>query len=421
MRALFLCYRGNPRSGGQGIYLYHLTRELAKLGVEIDVLVGPPYPYLPEEWTEPIDDWAEIHRIENLNIWALRTSSLPYEKLKRIYSPWNFVDYFLTRFHVFPEMETFSFRAFFHLNRLLRTRHYDIIHDVQCLGWGLLPMKAYGIPIITTVHHPLAMDREADFLIDRNMWELATTIMFYPLTMQRTVINRLDRVITSSVDGIGVLNKAYGVSPDRVSVVYNGIDLDVFNNTGEKREERSLLFVGNTEDHKKGMRYLFEALAMLPADIHLTIVDEGPPDRLSAWGMIQELGLEKRVTFTGKVDLKTLVHLYSTKTILVMSSLHEGFGLPAAEAMACEAPVVVTGVGSLPEVIGGDGAGVMVPPKDPAALKDAILALLKDKKRQRLLGKKGRKRVVENFAWPVAAKNTLDVYKDVIKAYRSKP
>jgi glycosyltransferase involved in cell wall biosynthesis len=411
MRVLFLCYRGNPYCGGQGIYLYHLTRELSKLGVEIDVIVGPPYP-------DPMEEWARVFRVENLNLWCERTRRLPYDKLKRVFSPWNFVDYFLTRFHIFPEMETFSFRAFFLLKELLRENRYDIIHDVQCLGWGLLPMRGYGIPIVSTVHHPLTLDREADFLIDKNAWELATTILFYPLVMQRVVINRLDRVITSSREGILELVKAFGLPAGKISAVYNGMDVELFRNGGQKRKERSLLFVGNTEDPKKGMRYLFEAMALLPEDITLTIVDEGPPNRLTAWGMIQELGLEKRVVFTGKVDVSELVRLYCTATVLVMSSLHEGFGLPAAEAMACETPVVATSAGALKEVVGADGAGILVPPKDPRALAQAVTALMKDKKLRRAMGGKGRQRAVANFAWPVAAKNTLEVYRDVIDAYR---
>lgn len=412
MKVLFLCYRGNPFCGGQGIYLYHLTRELASLGVEIDVVVGPPYP-------DPMEKWARVYRLENLNLWFIRTRHIPYEKLARIYSPWNFVDYFLTRFHVFSEMETFSMRSLFFLKDLLRNNSYDIIHDVQCLGWGLLPMKGFGIPIITTVHHPLTKDREADYLRDNSFWEYATTTLFYPLAMQKMVINRLDRVITSSREGVEELQRAFGMKSKNISMVYNGLDVDIFKNTGEKREEKSLLFVGNTEDQKKGLRYLFEALSMLPKDITLTIVDEGPPKRLSAYGMIKKFGVEERVTFTGKVDIKTLVHLYSTKTILVMSSLHEGFGLPAAEAMACETAVVVTTAGALKEVVGRSGeAGIMVPPQNSRAIRNAVLELLNNRRLRDKMGRKGRERVVEHFSWPVAAKNTLKVYEQVLKEYR---
>ncbi len=409
MRVLFLCYRGNPYCGGQGIYLYYLTRELARLGVEIDILVGPPYP-------DNIDNWATVYRIENLNLFFEMTKKMPLDKLKRIFSFWNFIDYILTRFHIFPEMETFSLRSFFFLRKLLKKKRYDLIHDIQCLGWGLLPMKGYGIPLISTVHHPLRRDRDADFLVDKSLWDYFTTIMFYPLTMQRVIINRLDRVITSSEEGIEELNRSFGLNSAKINAVLNGMDVDEFTCTGEAREERSLLYVGNTEDHKKGLIYLFEALKMLPEDITLTLVDEGPPNRLSAITIIRKLGLEHRVHFTGKIESKELVHLYSTKTLLVLSSLYEGFGLPAAEAMSCEMPVVATTAGALKEVVSSD-CGILVPPKDSNALKDAILKLIDDKELRIKLGKEGKKRAGDNFAWPVAAKKTLDVYRDVIQEY----
>lgn len=412
MRALFLCYRGNPFCGGQGIYLYYLTRELAKLGVEIDVIVGPPYP-------EPMERWARVYRVENLNIWSIRTKHFGYEKLARVLSPMNFLDYVLTRFHVFPEMETFSMRAFHLLTKLLKERTYDIIHDVQCLAWGLLPMKAFGIPIISTVHHPLTRDREADFIRDNSFWEYATTALFYPLMMQRTVINRLNRIITSSEEGVEELHNAFGLSKEKISVVYNGLDVDVFKNGGEKREENSLLFVGNTEDYKKGTRYLLEMLSLLPEKVKLTIVDEGPPKRTSAYDLAKKFGVEKRIEFTGKVDLATLVHLYCTKTLVVVSSLHEGFGLPAAEGMACETAVVSTDSGALKEVMVDGETGYLVPAKNPRAMADAVMKLLGNKSLRMKMGKAGRKRAVKNFSWPAAAKNTLRVYRDVIETYRS--
>ncbi|HOK00976.1 MAG TPA: glycosyltransferase family 4 protein [Spirochaetota bacterium] len=412
MRVLISGYRGNPYCGGQGIYIYNLSRELAKLGVEVDVMVGPPYP-------DPLEEWATVYKIENLNIWSIKTKDIPYEKLVRIFSPWNFADYILTRLHMFPEMETYSFRAFFALKKILKEKRYDIIHDIQSLGWATVPMKGYGIPIVTTVHHPLTKDREADLMGNFGLWDKTTTILFYPLVMQSFVIKRLDRVITSFREGITELNKAFGVKPEKVSVVYNGMDVDLFQNTGEPREENALLFVGNTEDSKKGLIYLFEAMTMLPENVTLTIVDDGPPKKMTAADMIKKFNLSHRVKFTGKLSYEALVSLYSRKTILVMSSLFEGFGLPAVEAMACKTPVVVTTAGSLKEVVTED-CGILVPPKDPIALKDAILKLLSDSELRKKMGENGRRRAVENFSWPVAAKNTLKVYEDVIREFRRK-
>lgn len=412
MRVLILGYRGNPYCGGQGIYIYNLSKELAKLGVKVDVMVGPPYP-------DPLEEWATVHKIENLNMWSIKTKDIPLEKLKRIFSPWNFLDYILTRLHMFPEMETFSFRAFFALEKILKTKRYDLIHDIQSLGWATVPMKGYGIPIVTTVHHPLTKDREADLQRNWGFWDKTTTILFYPLVMQGFVIRRLDRIITSFKEGVDELQKAFRVKKERVSVVYNGMDVEMFQNTGEPREENALLFVGNTEDTKKGLVYLFEAMTLLPEYVTLTIVDDGPPKKMTAGDLIKKYNLGHRVKFTGKLSYDQLVSIYSRKTILVMSSLFEGFGLPAVEAMSCQTPVVVTTSGSLKEVVSPE-CGILVPPKDPVALKDAIMKLLKNKKMREKMGKAGRKWAVENFSWPVAAKNTLEVYKDVIKEYRSR-
>ena len=409
MKILFLCYRGNPYCGGQGIYLYYLTRELARLGVKIDVLVGPPYP-------DPLDKWATVYKIENLNLWALKTRSLDLNKLKRIFSPLNFVDYLLTRFHFFPEMETFSFRAFAFLKKLLKEKEYDLIHDVQSLGWGLYPMRTFQIPMITTVHHPLTRDREADLMMDKTLWEKITTILFYPLSMQKFIIKKLDGVITSFQAGIEELHQAFKVKKEKISVVYNGLDVDLFQNDGSVREKKSLLFVGNTEDHKKGIIYLLEALTLLPKEITLTIVDEGPPLKNFAYKLVKKFNLENRVFFTGKVDQHRLVNLYSSKTILVMSSLYEGFGLPAAEAMACKTPVVATEVGALREVV-IEGTGLLVPPKNPEALQKAILKIIADEKWQQRLGAKGRSWVVSKFSWPVVAKNTMKSYQRFIRSF----
>jgi glycosyltransferase involved in cell wall biosynthesis len=133
--------------------------------------------------------------------------------------------------------------------------------------------------------------------------------------------------------------------------------------------------------------------------------------------MIKKMGLESRVSFTGKLSYEALVSMYSRKTMLVMSSLFEGFGLPAVEAMSCKTPVVSTTSGALKEVV-SEECGILVPPKDPVALKNGIEKLLADKKLREKMGEKGRKWAVDNFSWPVAAKNTLDVYRQAVEEYR---
>jgi len=101
--------------------------------------------------------------------------------------------------------------------------------------------------------------------------------------------------------------------------------------------------------------------------------------------------------------------------ICVVPSIYEGFGLPAAEAMSCQLPVVSTSGGALPEVVGRDGdSGIIVPPADPAAIASAVERLLEDENLRRQMGEAGRKRIEQNFTWEQAARETLEVYREVL-------
>jgi glycosyltransferase involved in cell wall biosynthesis len=130
--------------------------------------------------------------------------------------------------------------------------------------------------------------------------------------------------------------------------------------------------------------------------------------------LVEEWGLSSRVAFTGKVSTEALRALYRRTEVAVLPSLYEGFGLPAAEAMACETPVVATAVGALPEVLGNEGAGDLVPPRNPQALARAILKLQADAEERRKMGLLGRKRVEEFFTWEKVAERTVNVYRELI-------
>ena len=121
------------------------------------------------------------------------------------------------------------------------------------------------------------------------------------------------------------------------------------------------------------------------------------------------------MTLTGRIDRQELADLYSASAIAVVPSLHEGFGFPAAEAMSSRLPVISTTAGALPEVVGNDGdAGLLIPPADSAALATALRRLLSDESLRRRMGERGRKRVVENFSWRQAARNTVGVYEELL-------
>lgn len=406
MKICLLCYRGNPYCGGQGVYLYYLSRELARRGHEVTVLVGPPYP-----WPMP---WARTIHVENLNLWGVRRKFLPPASPWRIFGPLNFFELAATRFGFFPEMLTFSLRALPILRRELDGKGVPILHDVQSLGYGLLLMKRLARGLITTVHHPLTVDFQASLERNRSLKEKYFTIVFYPLGMHRRVIRHCDRIVTSSRETVEAIQRSFGVPPHRIRMVYNGLDADFFRPLRQERIPGRLLFVGNTDDYKKGIIYLLQALLNLPSSITLTIVDDGPPAKAHVPHLVDRMGLSRRVTFTGKIAGERLRHLYNSCQAVIVPSLYEGFGLPAAEAMACATPVVATRAGALPEVVGEDGAAILVPPRSPSALAEAIGRILSRETDREKMGRIGRERVERLFTWEKVAQRTEEIYKELL-------
>jgi glycosyltransferase involved in cell wall biosynthesis len=407
MNICLLSYRGNPYCGGQGVYLYFLSRELAKLGHSLTLLVGPPDP-----WPMP---WARTIRVEGLNLWGVRRNFLPPSDPWRIFRPLNLFEFAATRLGFFPEMFIFSFRALRMLGEIFPRESFDVFHDVQSLGYGLLLVKQFRRPLVTMVHHPLTIDFCHSLERDRNFKEKYYTVVFYPLGMQGRVIRRCDRVLTSSQETAREIERAFGVPAHRIRNVANGLDTDFFQpGNGTRRENNRLLFVGNTDDPKKGVLYLLHAMVDLPERITLRIVDDGSPVKSFAPDLVKRLGLGRRVTFTGKLSAEALREEYRSSQVTVVPSLYEGFGLPAAEAMACGSPVVATTAGALREVVGEDGAGVLVPPRNPKALAKGIRQVLEDREQGEKMGRSGRERMERLFSWRRVAERTVSVYEELM-------
>jgi len=405
-----LSYRGNPYCGGQGIYLTYLANELIKLGHEVHVIVGPPWPLFLRG--------ATVHQVENFNFFGKKRDFLPPGNPFKIFSPLHFYEFGASRLGVFPEIKAFSFRAFFKLLHLARTHRFDILHDNQCLGYGMLLWKLLGVPVVSTLHHPLSIDRATWFEQPSTLKQKVKRVLYYPLLMQKIVSNRLDRIITVSHDSAREIHQAFGIPPEKIRVVYNGLDSREFAPIpGLAKKPNSLIFVGNSEDRKKGLLYLLQALAYLPENVSLTVVDGGAPQRSFAPMLAEKYQVGRRVFFTGKIGPGELVRLYGSAEIAVVPSLYEGFGFPAAEAMSCELPVVSSTAGALPEVVGNDGAGILVPARDGPALAKAIRRLLEDPELRRQMGQAGRRRVVNLFTWENAARQMVEVYREAIDAH----
>ena len=211
---------------------------------------------------------------------------------------------------------------------------------------------------------------------------------------------------------------AFRIDRSKVRVVHNGTDRDLFKpNLNVSKEPNSIITVNSGDSPIKGADYLLQALKMLrngASQPHLTIVGRIAPESRNM-RIVRELGLEDMVTFTGRIDDDELVTLYASSEVAVVPSLYEGFGFPAAEAMACGTPVVASLAGALPEVVGENNeAGISVPPADSKALAEAINELLANEVLRKEMGEAGIKRVKEHFNWKRAAEDTVKVYEELL-------
>jgi len=419
-RICFVAYRGNMNCGGQGVYLWFLCRELSRLGFEIDVFVGPPYP-------DPMPFVARVHQLPNREFWAKwftgdYAGMLPDQNALGIFKPLNFYELASSRMGFLPEPFAFSMRAFSSISTRLRSKErWDLVHDVQCLGYGLLGLKAMGLPVVTTVHHPLTVDRRASFIRDTNITEAVGSMQFYPIGMQSFVARRIDRVLTSSQCSVDQIANDFGVARSNITNVWNGIDSEIFCPDGSvPKSQTDVLCVGRASDPNKGIRTLIQALGMTPKHVTMTLVDnDHPGNEVFKWA--QEAGVGERLRVTGRVPADELVRLYRGAAVVAVPSRHEGFGLPAVEAMACGTPVVACAAGALSEVMQKSAGGLVVPIDDAGALARGISALIDDPERRARLSEIGRRNVVETFSWPRIAASTAEVYAEVLEARRGRP
>lgn len=416
MRIALLAYRGTMRTGGLGIYIRDLSRELVKLGFEIDLFVGPPYP-------DPMP-WLNVRWLHNEQYWDRRFTkswAAPIDETRPfgILEPLNFFEFAATRFGFLTEPFSFSVRAARAVMAELREgTRYDLIHDVQTLGYGLLWLRALGIPAVTTVHHPLTVDRRFSLQRDRSFREKKGTLTFYPVRTQARVARRMDAVITSSEASVREIESGFGVARARIHNVANGVELPPPGVARPRPTPPEILFMARSRDPHKGFAVLLRALALLPSDVRLRVLDDPPSTWDPLQPLISDLKLQERVRFDGKIPRTELELALRSASVVAVPSLFEGFGLPALEALASGTPLVASRAGALPEVVAIAGAGTLVEPGDPRSLADGLRATLADWERAHHTALAARGRIEAAFSWPHVAARTADVYARVLAARR---
>jgi len=404
-----LTYKGNPFCGGQGVYVRHLSRELARLGHRVEVIGSQPYPVLDE-------GYAGISLTELASLDLYRQPD-PFRTPKRDeYRDWiDALEVATMWTGGFPEPLTFSLRARRHLRA--RRGEFDVVHDNQTLGYGLL--GDVGAPLVTTIHHPITVDRQLELDAAEGLRRRLSVRRWYGFTrMQKRVARRLPSVLTVSGTSRQEIVDHLGVRENRIHVVHIGADTDLFSpNPSVPQVPGRIVTTSSADVPLKGLVFLIEALAKVRTEhpgAHLVVVGKRAEDGPVAQA-IERYDLEGAVEFVKGISDAELVDLVRSADVACVPSLYEGFSLPAAEAMATGTPLVATTGGAIPEVAGRDGETCLaVPPGDAGALAAGLSRLLGDPALRLRLGTAGRERVLRHFTWARAAEGTVARYREAI-------
>ncbi len=396
LRIALLSYRSKPHSGGQGVYVRHLSRELAALGHHVEVFSGQPYPVLDAgPVLRPVPS-LDLYRDDDPFRTPRRAEIRDWSDLLEVAMMWA---------GAFPEPLTFSIRAL----RALRQRRgeFDIVHDNQGLGYGMLGVRRLGLPLVTSIHHPITVDKRLD-LADRGWLERLNKSRWYGFVrMQGRVARRVGSLITVSEAAKGDICADFRVRPENVHIVPLGVDTRLFRPRPGPRVSGRIVTVMSADSPLKGLPTLLRAVAKLVTerDVHLVVI--GTPSAATLKQTTQ-LSLGDRVTFTSGLPDDEYAKLLASAEIAVIPSLYEGFSLPAAEHMASGTPLIASRAGALPEVTAD--AALLVAPGDPEELAAALRGLHDNPARRAAAAQQGLRRVGERFAWPAVAAATAARY-----------
>jgi alpha-maltose-1-phosphate synthase len=391
--------------GGAGVHVEYLSRELAKK-IEVEVHC----------WGMQSVDEGNLH-VRGAEPWSEITQG-PDAKYK-------------------TALEAMS------LN-LAQTQSLATINIVHTHTWyvsmaGFFAKKLFGIPFVLTTHS----------LEPLRAWKAEQLGSGYAMSswMERTAILDADAVIAVSKGTKDDILRAYPeVDPERIHVIYNGIDLDEYQKTSDTTALTKygvdptlpyVLFVGRIT-RQKGVTHLVDAIRYLPPDTQIVLCAGAPDTPEIASEMREKVegarALNSKVVWIEKMVTKPeAIQLYSNASVFCCPSVYEPFGIINLEAMACRAPVVASATGGILEVVVDDETGYLVPfDQDPVTtfpsnpdkfardLAEKISALLADPKKAKRFGEAGRKRVEETFAWSAIADQTIELYRQLMQTSRPK-
>jgi glycosyltransferase involved in cell wall biosynthesis len=404
-----LSYRSHPYSGGQGIYVKHLSKALSDIGHDVSVLSGPPYPEL--------DNSVELIEIPSLGLFETEDRMKAFS-LDLLLNPLNLYEWLTVMSGGFPEPYTYGKRVLKYLKE--NNRDFDIILDNQSLCDSLLEIqKIY--PLAVTIHHPITKDLKLEIENASNWKEKLSSLRWHNfLPMQKKVAPKLNKIICVSRPSKKDIVEEFLVDPEKIEVILNGIDIRKFiPNPSTLFIENKIITTASADIPLKGLKYLILALPNIIKvfpKTSLTVIGRSPSDS-KLRKLITDLSLEDKIAFRSGITEEEIVNLYHSSEIAVIPSLYEGFGFGAGEAMACGIPLISTHSGGLEEVVGDSAVKIL--PASTEEIESAVLKLFSSPDRKTELSKMGRERMEKMFDWHIAAKSYENAFKEVIRIFKN--
>ena len=404
-----LSYRSHPYSGGQGIYVKHLSKALAELGHEVDVISGQPYPEL--------DERVNLVKLPSLNIFEEEDRFRSF-KMNFLMNPLSLFEWLSVMTGGFPEPYTYGVRV----NRYLKKRlgDYQIIHDNQSLSYALLHIQQ-NFPLVTTIHHPITRDHKLELENAKNWKQRLSSNRWHGfLRMQKKVAPSLKAIITPSHSSKIDISNEFSVNKDFIDVVHNGIDTETFKpNDNKNRIKNRIITTASADVPLKGLKYLINALPKIISlypDTELVVIGKAKNNG-ETMKLIKKLNLLPHIHFKSNLKEEDIVDLYASAELAVIPSLYEGFGFGAGEAMSCGVPLISTLSGGLKDIV--KGSCYEIEPGSSVQIENAVIDLFDNEEEMKRVALLGRKRILEKFNWRQAAKGYLAIYEREITRFTS--
>ena len=407
LKIALLSYRSDPFSGGQGIYLKNLSDALIRRGHKITIFSGNPLPDVNKNV-----DLIEIKTPGFFETFEFKKRIDLFKKYpeKKIF---DYKDFFDSITGVFSEPIYFAKRLENNKEFIKRANSFDIFHDNQSISnfSNLISNR-----LITTVHHPVHIDRDIDIQFERKFLKKISIKRWYSfLTNQKNSLKKSKILITPTQSSKNDIANLFSFEKKRIEVIWNGINIKKVEPFKPKKFTSTLVSIISSDVPMKNLEIVLKSLKDLSdqgINIKLKIIGDL---REKNNNLIKQLEIADKIEFLPKLSKDQLIQNLDDADIGICPSIYEGFGFPLVEMMSRGLPVIASNRGSLPELL--SDAGLTFNPFDKDELTVKIKQMLENTKLREKFALNSLNRMDDFFDWDEYAMKLEPLYQKILSGH----